>query len=84
MKYISKNEIRVNKGTRILNFSFWVLCLKNLIPIIDPIPPPSKEKSSKEFSGIRQRFLFAFSLSTPYNENAIKLMIIRYIIKNFI
>lgn len=46
-----------------LNFNLDSLCLKNIMPISRPIPPPNIEKLSKKLSDNRHLFLMAYDLS---------------------
>lgn len=78
-KYPTTTRYRMaDSGTSIVNLGCLVLCLKDLIPIAVPMPPPRNATNKSVFSGILHCLALALYLSIPIIIKAIKLMTLIY------
>ena len=77
----NNRTICINKitGIPIVKVLCLVLWRKRYMATIEPMLPPIIATRKRVPSGIRKALLFALNLSIPINENAIKLVIPKYI-----
>lgn len=73
---------QIPSGAATLNFNLESLCLKIIMPIIRPTPPPNREKLSKNVSESRHLFLTAYDLSSIIATHATRLIKTKAIVKN--